>query len=283
MYKLVLLTASALTLATVAKADTVTIGYFDPSPQANMAGIQIIGSNTGAFPIVQLTGLPIFPNTPPQNPSTSFGFDQILAMVIPPGGNNLSGGLGGPNPTFEFTFNDGFAPPQGGTAYLYATWQGTLTGNPMITLPTKWGTIETPQIGTPSYTVTTQVLVCNTPNPFCGPFVGGIASPNGFAGQDAFSNGLRIDDMTLNSTLPSPSFKITEVFAFSGTGLPFAQGDVGGLIMTTLVNQPTPVPGPIVGGGLPGLLALLFGGGALWRRRLATWWEQWTTTPAKLA
>jgi hypothetical protein len=251
-----LLLATTL-LSTPALADTVTIGYFDPSPQANMAGIQIIGSASGAFPIVQLTGLPVFPNTPPQDPSTSFGFDQILAMVIPPGGNNLSGGLGGPNPTFEFTFNDGFAPPQGGTSYLYATWQGTLTGNPMITLPTKWGTIETPQIGTPSFTVTTQVLVCNTPNPFCGPFVGGIAQ-QGFGGQDAFSNGLRIDDTTLSATLPGQQFKITEVFAFTGgTHPPFAQGDVGALIMTTPVNQMNPVPGPIVGTGLPGLLGLL--------------------------
>jgi hypothetical protein len=34
-------------------------------------------------------------------------------MVIPPTGNIMSGGLGGPSPTFQFSFNDGFAPPQG--------------------------------------------------------------------------------------------------------------------------------------------------------------------------
>jgi hypothetical protein len=235
-----------------ANADTVTIGYFDPA--AGMAGIQVLGTNTGTSPIVQLLGNPILPTG-----VTGFGFDQILAMVIPPGGNSLSGGLGGPNPTFEFTFNDGFAPPQGGTAYLYATWQGTLTGNPMITMPTRWGTIETPP-SAPGYTLTTQVLVCNTPNPFCGPFVGGTSS---FAGQDQFSNGLRIDDITLSALLPGEPFKITEVFAFTGGAHPpFAQGDVGGLIMTT----PISVPGPIVGSGLPGLLgALAFW--RYWRRR----------------
>jgi hypothetical protein len=239
-----LLLASTLLAPLAASADTVTIGYFDPA--AGMSGIQILGSNSGAFPIVQLLGSPILPTGP-----TGFGFDQILAMVIPPGGNSLSGGLGGPNPTFEFTFNDGFAPPQGGTSYLYASWTGTLTGNPLITLPTKWGTIETPP-SSPGYTVTTQVLVCNTPNPFCGPFVGGISS---FAGQDQFSNGLRIDDITLSAILPGQQFKITEVFAFTGgTHPPFAQGDVGALIMTTPVN--VPVPGPIVGTGLPGLVGL---------------------------
>jgi uncharacterized protein (TIGR03382 family) len=247
MYKLALLaTASALTLATVAKADTVTIGYFDPSPQANMSGIQILGTNTGAFPIVQLTGLPIFPNTPPQSPQTSFGFDHIIAMVIPPGGNQFSGGLGGTFPTFEFAFNDGFAPPQGGVSYLYASWRGTFTGGTAITMPTMWGTTETPAVGTPGFTVTSQVLVCSTPNPFCGPFVGGTFS---FGGQDQFTNTLRTDSTTLTALLPGQDFQITELFAFQGgSHPPFAQGDVGAFIMTTL-NAPTPVPGPIVGTG----------------------------------
>jgi hypothetical protein len=32
-----------------------------------------------------------------------------------------------PAPTFEFSFNDGFAPPQGGNIRLYATWEGVVT------------------------------------------------------------------------------------------------------------------------------------------------------------
>jgi hypothetical protein len=231
----------------MAHADTVTIGYFDPA--AGMSGIQVLGTSAGTSPIVQLLGNPILPTGP-----TGFGFDQILAMVIPPGGNSLSGGIpGAVNPTFEFMFNDGFAPPQGGTAYLYASWTGVLTGNPLITLPTVWGTIETPPAN-PGYTVTTQVLVCNTPNPFCGPFVGGISS---FAGQDQFSNGLRIDDITLTALLPGEPFKITEVFVFQGgTHPPFAQGDVGALIETTPISVPAPIVGTGPAAGLAGLFLL---------------------------
>jgi hypothetical protein len=249
-----LLVASALLFSTAAaNADTVTVGYFDPA--AGMNGIQILGTNTGAFPIVQLLGNPILPTGP-----TGFGFDQIMAMVIPPGGNQFSGGLGGPNPTFEFTFNDGFAPPQGGTSYLFASWQGTYTGPPLLTMPTQWGVIETPP-SNPGYTLTTQVLVCNTPNPFCGPFVGGTFS---FAGQGQFSNQLGLDNVTLTSLLPGQEFKITELFAFTGgTHPPFAQGDVGGLIETTF-NSSVPVPGPIVG---TGPLAGLVGLGMFWLAR----------------
>jgi len=261
-----LLLLTTILAPTCAHADNVTIGYFDPA--AGMSGIQILGTASGTSPIVQLLGNPIFPTG-----VTGFGFDQILAMVIPPGGNSLSGGLGGPNPTFEFTFNDGFAPPQGGTAYLYATWTGSSPGG-IAAMPTLWGTIETPP-SNPGYTVTTQVLTCNTPNPFCGPFVGGTLS---FAGQDQFSNGLRLDSMTLTGVLPTPGieaqnaqFKITEVFAFTGgTHPPFAQGDVGGLIETTYVLPQVPVPGPEVGMGLPGVVVLL--GGLLWyRKRSGNW------------
>jgi hypothetical protein len=140
-------------------------------------------------------------------------------------------------------------------------------------MPTLWGTIETPPAN-PGYTLTTQVLTCLTPNPFCGPFVGGTLS---FAGQDQFSNQLRLDSTTLTGVLPTPGiesqnaqFKITEVFAFTGgTHPPFAQGDVGGLIETTYSLPNVPVPAPIIGGGLPGFLTALMGLWWLLRRRKA--------------
>ena len=85
---LLLLATAMLACPLPAYADTVTIGYFDPA--AGMSGIQVLGTASGTSPMVQLLGHPILPTG-----VTGFGFDQILAMVIPPGGNSLSGGLGG--------------------------------------------------------------------------------------------------------------------------------------------------------------------------------------------
>ena len=191
MKKLVLVLATCL--VTSAHADTVTIGWWDKSiggPVTTLSATS--GPITPTSPIVQIVQNPILLGS-------GFGFDQIIAMVIPPSGNVLSGGLGGAGPTFEFSFNDGFAPPQGGNIRLYATWQGVLMSDGSITMPSRFSTDEMPP-GINGFTVAEQIFICGG-GLFCDNYVTGGGT---LIAQDNFRDVLRVDTMTLESVLTPP-------------------------------------------------------------------------------
>jgi hypothetical protein len=150
-----LLVATAL-LSGPARADTLTIGFWDAS----------IGG--GVTPIASSPGTPIQLLGNPFLLGSGFGFDQITTLLIPPS----QSGLGGTAPTFEFAFNDGFVPPQGGTIRLYSTWQGAVANNNPITLPSIFQTFEMPA-GTNGLSVSMQIFVCSLGGLFCDNYIVG--------------------------------------------------------------------------------------------------------------
>src|SRR6266566_4543407 len=96
---------------------------------------------------------------------------------------------------------------------------------------------------------------------FCDNYITGGGT---LVGADAFVNGqLRTDFLTLSGIAPGQPFNITEVFHLVSNG-PGAH--LAGAILVDPVAS-VPVPGPVVGAGLPGLIFASGGLLAWWRRR----------------
>jgi hypothetical protein len=245
----ILILAAALAVATPAAADTLTIGYADASTSGAVVPIA-----TSAGTPIQILGNPFLLGS-------GFGFDQITTLLIP---SNQSG-LGGTAPTFEFAFNDGFVPPQGGTIRLYSTWQGATTAGGAITLPSIFQTFEMPG-GVNGLFVAEQIFVCPLGGLFCDDFLVGGGT---LVGSTTITDQLLTTSPKFAGTAPGQPFAITEVFTFGQDRGTFANspvGDVGAAILTTPIGTPVTVPGPIAGAGVPGaMLGMALWG--LWRRR----------------
>jgi hypothetical protein len=215
---LLLLLAAMLACPLPALADTVTIGWWDKSIGGSVTALSATsGPITPTSPIVDIIQHPLLLGS-------GFGFAQVVAMVIPPTGNILSGGLGGAGPTFQFSFNNGFAPPNGGNIRLYATWQGAVTAGNTLTLPSRFAIDEMPG-GTNGFTVAEQIFVCGVGGLFCDNFV--VGGGTLVRQIDFHDTPPSAQNITLTSFAPGQAFSITEVFDFNAGSRDFSVRSAG--------------------------------------------------------
>jgi hypothetical protein len=229
--KLALVAALALGSAT-AHAESITIGYWD---QAN-------GLNSPIIPIITMPSFDLFTLN-----GQSFGtMHGVLSGLRTVGGN------------YEVAINNIFSTGPG-TVRIYATFSGVLAppGGARFHFPSLFQRTEDPL---PGWTVAEQIFVCVNGNLFCDNYL----NPTGImVDNHHFTNGASgnvFTDSVLNF-LPGQPFSITEVFHLVS---PAAEAHIAGAIWTQPFSTPAPVPGPIVGAGLPGLLLGL--GWLAWRR-----------------
>jgi hypothetical protein len=229
MKKLLLAAALAVAAPSAANAVSITVGWWD---NGVVGGVHQIYTQNGT------------------------GLFTIQGNIFGPTFGGVLSALETPSGYYESAINNIFANTVG-TGRIYTTFSGvTVTGNNPVTLPTIFQRTED---ALPGWTLVEQVFLCANGALFCDNYVVGGGT---LVGADTFVNGqLRTDFLTLSGIAPGQPFNITEVFHLVSNG-PGAH-----LAGAILVDPAAPVPGPIAGAGLPGLI--LASGGLLgwWRRR----------------
>jgi hypothetical protein len=218
-----------------AAADTLTWGFSEGGP------ITTFASSPGTPILVEGARL-----------GSGFGFAQINSVLrqFPDGTTRFDSG-----------FNDGFVPSQGSVIRLYSSWQGVTVTSNQLTLPTFYDMIEDRSGG---FIVVMQVFLCGAGQVFCDNT--SIAPGGQLVGAHALT-GLGLFTDTYSAIAPGQPFTINEVFTFySPCCTSFPLGDTG-VGMGTRPIDPVSVPGPVMGAGLPGLLAGCAGLLGWWRRR----------------
>jgi len=235
MRKLVI---AAWLLSSPAAADTLSWGWWDSTSGGN--SVTLLNSMN-----LPLNTLLLF-----QGPSTvgdGFGYGQIdsILRLMPDGSIRFDSG-----------FNDLVAPAINQTIRLYSSWQGVVTAGLSLTSPTFFEVSEQQFGGT--FTLSEDIFVCAGIVMFCDNSIIGGGTHIGGAGL----TGIGQINTTLTGIPPGQPFTINEVFMYTQLspgdgGLPTNVGAGMGTDPIGVIPDPAPVPGPVVGGGLSGLFALL--------------------------
>jgi hypothetical protein len=211
--------AALLTLTLQAKADQITLGYYD-------------GNNPGA-------GVVPFASSPGPIHITNQHYGAF-------GGNvsalTFTDSLG--STWREFAFDD-FFQSLPDTIRLYADFQGITTTPGNNIFPTIWQRNEAAGNG---IVVAEEIFACADGVLFCDNSVVGGGTLLGVQ----IWNSLGTIITQYNMTVPA-QFDVTEVFTIAWNGSPPVV-DFAGAILTQ-PDPPAAVPGPIAGAGLPGIIA----------------------------